>query len=330
MKRYNIFLFLLIVFSLIAITHAETDIINEYEYIVYYENNTYYAENQITGIIDYQGTNKYSTVGKAVQNTDNGFILCIGFRLYPQWIEPYFDNDRVTIVNYHDGIIRYFSLYGHRNGSDNVTTDKPVMIFQALTNTSKPILEWRLANDTAVAWLVAHEYLHENGVYKPHKHISIETSDSSMKRIITRFEVGYGKDIADVRVSNADFYVMRSGLKFYQDNNRDTYIYSRGENDVSIKTNNKDRININGDGIKVNMRLYPAIDGYYSLGSETNRFRTVNAMTGNFYGIVNFPIKQQNSNLQVGSTYYNVTYNVLVSWDGAQWRYSGNGSIFPN
>jgi len=139
-SRYYIFIVLFLIYT---VSLSSASLTNEYKYIVYYENGTYFAENQQTGNIDYQGVNKYSVTGKAVQSTDSGFILCTGFRLYPQYIEPYFKSDRVTITNYHDGIIRYFSLYGHRNGSDNVTTDKPVMIFQALTNTSKPILEWR-------------------------------------------------------------------------------------------------------------------------------------------------------------------------------------------
>jgi len=241
----------------------------------------------------------------------------------------------VNVVCTINGVTHYYGLYGHGNGSDGVTGDHPAIVLDGVTNTSKPIIEWRIANGTAVAWIIGHDMLHEDGVYKSHKHISIETANAAQDAIYTRFSIDWGVDRPAVEVANADFFTDDTGLGFWRDTN--TYIGRTAADTVNITVGGTKRFEVSPTQIMFRDSLMPYQSGSYNLGSFSLKMNNVytNSMHVGIVNVtstgqINLPTTKLTTGRVDGTCYYNTTRNVLVIYDGgtSKWRYAGNGTEY--
>lgn len=314
-----------------------------YDYIVWQSGATFYVKNGNTGKVDYTSNDKYTAINWAINTIDGGESNTQG-TVYVRELSIISANIKdtllvcpnVNIVNTINGVTHYYGLYGHGNGSDGVTGDHPALVLDGVTNTSKPIIEWRIANGTAVAWVIAHDMLHEDGVYKSHKHISIETANAAQDAIYTRFSIDWGKDRPDIKVVNANFYTDDEGLGFWRD--RDTYVGRTTTDTINITVGGVKRFEVSPTQIMFRDSLIPYQSGSYNLGSSALKMN--NIYSNNMHvkilnltsdGQINMPTTRLTSGRQEGTMYWNTTYNVLVAYDGAgaKWVYAGNGSAFP-
>jgi hypothetical protein len=297
----------------------DDSVISDYEYVIYKDGSIYKAKNGNTGIVDYASLDRYEVIGDAVEATEDGTILIKSIWLDYDYIKPLIKQN-VTIINDYKGVKNYYSFFGHLSGTPDITDDRPVMRFFALSNTSKPIIEWRDQDNNKIAWIVAHEKLYEDGIYKTHQHISIETPKEDMSTVITRFLVTYGADTAEVKVVNADFYVQDSGLIFDNDEARNTKISRGGENNIKIITGGETRVEVKTDEIQLRRLVTAGTDAAYSLGSSSVRWNNVYAYSVDAKENLVIPIDRPTSPV-AGSMYLDASYK-LELYDGSVWRYA--------
>jgi hypothetical protein len=99
------------------------------------------------------------------------------------------------------------------NNSIQLATNKStydtigLLRLQSLTNEAKAAIAYQDALGDEVIWLQTHDYL--SYPTNRHKHFSIEASDAKgLKQ--TRLSVGYGADVVDVTVNQADLVINRN------------------------------------------------------------------------------------------------------------------------
>lgn len=298
--------------------------VSDYSYVVYRDGVLFKAKNGETGKVDFSGPDRYSVIGDAVNNSEDGTVYVKSVWLDYSRVKPLIEQN-VTIIQDHKGVKNYYSYFGHLSGTPGITEDRPVLRFFALSNTSKPIIEWRDQDNNKIAWIVAHEKLFEDDIYKDHKHISIETPKADMNTVITRFLVTYGEDTSEVKVVNADFYVQNSGVIFDNDVGRDTKMWLNANDDLRISTGGSTRIQVTNDEIALKRRVVPGVDGAYSLGEDGERWNHVYAYEGHFSENFVYPTDQP-STPSVGSAYFSTDDYTVRVYDGSAWRYT-NGTL---
>jgi hypothetical protein len=168
------------------------------DYVVFRSGNNYYAVNGHTGKVDRSGDNATMVLQDTIDNLSEGFIWIKNIPM-PTGVKH---KNYVTVISTDNGQLQFYGNFGHTPYQEN---EQRAIIFNAVTETSKPIIEWRDYQGHKVAWIVAHYKLDDKTV---HQHISIETSKADMNTIITRFQVTYGQDIATVKITNANLEVL--------------------------------------------------------------------------------------------------------------------------
>jgi len=122
-----------------------------YDYIVWQSGATFYVKNGNTGDVDYTSNDKYTAINWAINTIDGGVGDTQG-TVYVRELsivaasikDTLLVCPNVNVVCTINGVTHYYGLYGHGNGSDGVTGDHPAIVLDGVTNTSKPIIEWRI------------------------------------------------------------------------------------------------------------------------------------------------------------------------------------------